>query len=69
MPNSITTVQGQAWDQIAKSRYGAETQMSALLANNVEESDALFLSGDAAVTVPGASTPARVRTLAPWEKI
>lgn len=40
------TVQGEAWDVIAKSVYGSEYEMSALLAENTEHLDTLLFSGN-----------------------
>lgn len=68
MPNSIITVQGQAWDQVARVHVGAENQMGVLLADNVEEADALLFSGNTAVTVPGRSVT-RARSMPPWERM
>ena len=51
MPDYISR-QGEAWDQIALSRLSGEHQMGDVLALNVDELDALLLSGETRVSVP-----------------
>lgn len=67
--NSYLTTQGEAWDQIALSRLGKETHMDALLPENVEEMDALLLSGGLLVALPLPGARPRKRRPAPWERL
>lgn len=72
MPNSIVivhTVQGQAWDQIARDNYGSEARMDTLLSGNVDEADVLLFSGETSVRLPGEAKPASVRSTPPWERM
>ena len=72
MPNSIAivhTVQGQAWDQIARDNYGSEARMDTLLSGNVDEADVLLFSGETSVRLPGEAKPASVRSTPPWERM
>lgn len=64
----ITSTQGQAWDQLALNHYGSEKRMSALLAANPDEMDALLLEGGLEITVP-KEEPVRVKSVPPWEKL
>ena len=52
MPSEYVSRQGEAWDQIALSRLSGEHQMGDVLALNVDELDALLLSGETRVSVP-----------------
>ena len=56
MPDYISR-QGEAWDQIALSRLSGERQMGDVLALNVDELDALLLSGETRVSVPERPLP------------
>lgn len=69
MPNNIVTVQGQAWDQIARDTYGSEALMDTLLSGNVDEADVLLFSGETPVLLPGEVEPAGVRSTPPWERM
>lgn len=40
------TIQGEAWDSIAKSKYGSEYEMHTLLAENPAMLDVLLFSGN-----------------------
>lgn len=68
MPDYISR-QGEAWDQIALSRLSGERQMGDVLALNVDELDALLLSGETRVSVPEQAADERVRNLPPWERM
>lgn len=69
MPNEHVCRQGEAWDQIARERLSGELQMGDVLALNVDEQDALLLSGETRVAVPEQTSAGRVRTLPPWERL
>ena len=56
-------------DQIALSRLSGEHQMGDVLALNVDELDALLLSGETRVSVPEQAAAERVRSLPPWERM
>ncbi|WP_291487246.1 hypothetical protein [Desulfovibrio sp.] len=43
--------------------------MGDVLALNVNEQDALLLSGETRVSVPEQTSAGRVRTLPPWERL
>lgn len=68
MPSLRTASQGEAWDQIAKERYGSEKGMAVLLPANVEEMDALLLSGETPLDLPDVPVRAAV-SLPPWERM
>lgn len=68
MPSKVTTSQGQAWDQIARAKYGHETQMGVILPANSDEADVLLHAGDAAVLVPDVA-PKAIKALPPWERL
>lgn len=68
MPSSVTTKQGQAWDQIAKARLTQEKMMAVLLPENVDAMDTLLFPGEVKVTVPDMAA-ARIRSVPPWEKL
>jgi hypothetical protein len=69
MPSkSASTSQGQAWDQLAKERYGRETMLGVLLPENVEQMDSLLFSGETVVLLPDVQTE-RARSLPPWERL
>ncbi|MDE7064978.1 MAG: tail protein X [Desulfovibrionaceae bacterium] len=71
MTSHIRTVQGQAWDQIAKSVYGSELLLDRLVSGNPEEADVLLFSGDTPLSVPVISGQDIHRTttaLPPWER-
>ncbi len=46
------TIQGEAWDILAKSKYGSEYEMHTLLAENPACLDTLLFSGNIPVNVP-----------------
>lgn len=64
-----TTTQGEAWDQIALAEYDAEAAMGDLLWHNIDEMDALTLSGDIDVAVPSVGKAEAPRVLPPWERL
>ena len=69
--NSIRTLQGQAWDQLAKASYGSELLMDRLTTANADEADALLFSGNTALDVPEVSAADARRASvqpAPWER-
>ncbi len=69
--NSTRTIQGQAWDQIAREAWGSELLMDRLTAGNVDEADVLLFSGNTALDVPEVSTADARRASvqpAPWER-
>ena len=61
MPSEYVSRQGEAWDQIALSRLSGEHQMGDVLALNIDELDALLLSGETRVSVPEQAAAERVR--------
>ena len=50
-------------------RLVGERQMGDVLALNVDELDALLLSGETRVSVPEQAAAERVRSLPPWERM
>lgn len=68
MSASHTTSQGEAWDQVAKERYGSEKDMAVLLPANPDEMDALLLSGETRLDVPDMPVRGTV-SLPPWERM
>jgi hypothetical protein len=73
LPNklTLTTVQGQAWDQLAKARLGTEFSMHKLLAANFKSRGVLLFSGDVSVNVPATEAEAAkspTESLPPWKR-
>lgn len=60
------TVQGEAWDLIAKKKYGSEYDMHVLLAENPDCLDTLFFSGNKEIRIPKKEKTA-VKIPAVWE--
>ncbi len=72
MPNNIRTIQGQAWDQLARASYGSEKLMHHLLSSNTDNADVLLFSGNTPLEVPdvGADETRRAAVQpAPWERM
>lgn len=71
MTSRIRTTQGHAWDQIAKTAYGSELRMDAVLSGNLKDADVLLFSGDTPLTLPEAPAEARRAGVnpPPWERI
>lgn len=68
---TLTTTQGQAWDQLAKERLGTEFSMHKLLSANWQSRGVLLFSGDIAVTVPEQAAEAAkspVASVPPWKR-
>lgn len=65
------TVQGLAWDQIAKNKLGSEYAMHKVIAANLKARGVLLFSGDIEVAIPQTDEP-RAKTptesLPPWER-
>ena len=68
MRNEHITSQAEAWDQIALSAYGQETQMGVLPPANVDWIDSLLFAGGIRLAVPVQKRPAK-RSLPPWERM
>ena len=71
MTDRIRTIQGQAWDQIAREAWGSELLMDRLTAGNVDEDDVLLFSGNTMLDVPEVSAADARRASvqpAPWER-
>ena len=69
--HSIRTIQGQAWDQVAKTSSGSELLMDRLTAGNADEADVLLFSGNTALDVPEVSAADARRASvqpAPWDR-
>lgn len=66
--DTITTLQGDAWDSIAYRLWGEERHMDRLVAANPDLADVLIFSAGVRLTVPEAPPPATVKTseLPPW---
>ncbi len=60
------TIQGEAWDILAKSKYGSEYEMHTLLAENPSCLDTLLFSGNIPVNVP-EKEKTTVKIPATWE--
>lgn len=72
MPDKTrTTIQGQAWDQLALELYGAENAMSRLLAANPQARGVLQFSGEKRLSAPDVSDDTRriaQESLPPWKR-
>lgn len=65
------TVQGVAWDQIARERLGSEYAMHEIIARNLHLRGTLLFSGDIAVSVPEKTAETAkppTESLPPWER-
>lgn len=60
------TIQGEAWDSIAKSKYGSEYEMHTLLAENPAMLDVLLFSGNKEITLPD-KPKTTIKIPAVWE--
>lgn len=72
MRNNTRTIQGQAWDQVAKAFYGSEKLMDRLVASNIDDADVLLFSGGMPLGLPDVDArEARRATVqaAPWERM
>ena len=67
--SSRTTIQGQAWDQLAKDVYGKETRLDRLLPENVDEMDTLLFGGDVRGGTADARHGATPSVLPPGERL
>ena len=61
------TIQGEAWDQVAKRELGSEMLMHALLAANPIHRRKLVFPANVLLQVPDASLPP-VEILPPWRQ-
>ena len=71
MPDTISTVQGQAWDMIAKDRLGGEFTMHRLMAENIDAMGVLLFSGDITLTLPdiqAREVKPLIESLPPWKR-
>lgn len=66
MQTKRKTIQGEAWDLIAKNKYGSEYEMHALLAENPAVLDTLFFSGNTEINMPEKEKTA-IKIPATWE--
>lgn len=68
---TITTTQGQAWDQVAREKLGTEFSMHKLLDANWKNRGVMLFSGDIPVTVPAAEAEAATspaKSVPPWKR-
>lgn len=61
------TKQGDMWDTIAKTEYGSEAGMTALLEANPEHRHTVIFSANVTLTVPDYEAP-KTSKLAPWRR-
>jgi len=67
--DTYTTVQGEAWDEIAMAVYGTEAEMDRLLEANPKLQDLDTLPANTTLTVPDLpekNVPSSPR--APWDR-
>jgi len=67
MARTFSTIQGQAWDEIAREVYGRESVMDRLLAANPDYRDQLTLPANAELTVPKLPDTGTPPT-PPWDR-
>lgn len=60
------TIQGEAWDLIAKNKYGSEYEMHTLLAENPAMLDVLLFSGNKEINMP-EKPKTTIKIPAVWE--
>lgn len=60
------TIQGEAWDMLAKKEYGSEYDMQALLETNPAFVDTLLFSGNKEINMPDKAK-ATIKIPATWE--
>lgn len=68
MPDTYTTKQGQAWDQVAKEALGSEKLMHHMLQANPEHRLTVFFSAGTVLTVPKVDRNQQPETLPPWKR-
>ena len=69
MMRTYTTVQGEAWDEVAVAVYGIETEMPRLLVANPEYQDLDTLPANTTLQVPerpGENVPRSPQP--PWDR-
>jgi len=69
MMRTYTTVQGEAWDEVAVAVYGTETEMPRLLAANPEYQDLDTLPANTTLKVsdlPEENVPSSPKV--PWDR-
>ena len=65
MPQTLTTIQGDTWDRLAKCAYGNELLMDVLLAANTEHLNTAIFSAGVQIAVPETEQTVR-SALPPW---
>jgi hypothetical protein len=69
LPDTYTTRQGQAWDQIAKETLGSEKYMHELIMANPVHRYTVFFSAGTVLAVPQIGTDDNTpETLPPWKR-
>ncbi|HBV6392393.1 TPA: phage tail protein [Klebsiella aerogenes] len=67
--NSYTTIQGDAWDLIARKVYGDEYLAGYLMAANIKHRNTVLFSGNVVLNVPDApEVLATANNLPPWRR-
>ena len=67
--DTYTTIQGEAWDEVAVAVYGTEAEMNRLLAANPEHQDSDTLLANTTLKVPAlpeGNLPSSPK--APWDQ-
>lgn len=64
---NYTTKQGDMWDAIAKTEYGSEAGMTALLEANPAHRHTVIFSANVTLAIPEYEAP-KVNKLAPWRR-
>lgn len=68
MPETYTTIQGQAWDQIAREALGDEKLMHHMIRANPEHRRVVFFSAGVSLKIPDVKKENRPPELPPWKK-
>lgn len=67
-PKTTSTIQGEAWDQIAKRELGSEMLMHELMAANPKQRRTLIFPANVTLNVPDVSLQP-VEVAPPWKSL
>lgn len=68
LPNTTSTIQGEAWDQLAKRELGSEMLMHELMAANPKHRRTQIFPANVILTVPDVSIQP-VEVAPPWKSL
>lgn len=68
MPNTYTTVQGDAWDIVSLRVYGTEKSMSTLIEANPTHRETVIFPAGVVLTVPVLPASSIPSNVPPWKR-